>query len=250
MAKHRQATAPANGKTINRAMVMAAGLGKRMRPLTDELPKPLVKLRDRPLIDYAIDRLVEADISKIVVNVHYLADAVEQHLADRDDIEIIISDERDHLLDTGGGAARVLGTLGPGPFFVINSDSVWLEGIGASLTRMRERWNDAEMDCLMLLASTVTSVGYEGRGDFQMDVSGRLLRRPETEVAPFVNTGAYLIHPRVFTDLPDGAFSMNVLWDRSIEAERLFGIRHDGVWMHVGTPEALNQAERLMSERF
>ncbi len=250
MAKHRQATEPANGELINRAMVMAAGLGKRMRPLTESVPKPLVRLCDRPLIDYAIDRLIEADIATIIVNVHYLADAVEQHLADRDDIEIIISDERDHLLDTGGGAARVIGDLGPGPFFVVNSDSVWLEGIGASLTRMRERWNDEEMDCLMLLASTVTSVGYEGRGDFHMDVSGRLLRRPESEVAPFVNTGAYLIHPRVFTELPDGAFSMNVLWDRAIEAERLFGIRHDGVWMHVGTPEALKQAEQLMSERF
>lgn len=250
MAKHRQATGSANGELINRAMVMAAGLGKRMKPLTDSIPKPLVRLCDRPLIDYAIDRLIEADIATIVVNVHYLADAVEQHLADRNDIEIIISDERDHLLDTGGGAARVIGALGPGPFFVVNSDSVWLEGIGASLTRMRERWNDEEMDCLMLLASTVTSVGYEGRGDFHMDVSGRLLRRPESEVAPFVNTGAYLIHPRVFTELPDGAFSMNVLWDRAIEAERLYGIRHDGVWMHVGTPEALKQAEQLMSDRF
>ena len=250
MTKHRQAAGPDNGETVNRAMVMAAGLGRRMRPLTDDVPKPLVRLCGRPLIDYAIDRLIGAGIGTIVVNVHYLADAVERHLAGRGDIEVVISDERDHLLDTGGGAARVLETLGPGPFFVINSDSVWLEGIGAGLARMRRRWNDAEMDCLILLASTVTSVGYGGRGDFHMDVSGRLMRRPETEVAPFVNTGAYLIHPRLFTDLPDGAFSMNLLWDRAIGAERLFGIRHDGVWMHVGTPEALNQAERLMSGRF
>lgn len=249
MTEQAQATAPGNDNAVSKAMVMAAGLGTRMRPLTDELPKPLVRLRGRPLIDYAIDRLVEAGVQSAVVNVHYLADAIEHHLADRTDIEIIISDERGHLLDTGGGAAHVIDRLGPGPFFVINSDSVWLEGIGDSLSRMSSRWRDDEMDCLMLLASTVTSVGYDGRGDFGMNESGRLVRRPESEVAPFVNTGAYLIHPRLFQDMPDGAFSMNLLWDRAMDADRMFGIRHDGIWMHVGTPEALNEAERLMSER-
>ena len=245
----KQKQKPETGNTISKAMVMAAGLGKRMRPLTDDLPKPLIRLRERPLIDYAIDRLVEVGVQCAVVNVHYLADAIEHHLADRTDIEIVISDERGHLLDTGGGAAHVLDILGPGPFFVINSDSVWLEGIGDSLSRMRGRWDDDEMDCLMLLASTVTSVGYDGRGDFGMDETGRLIRRPEAEVAPFVNTGAYLIHPRLFKGMPDGAFSMNLLWDRAIDTERMFGIRHDGIWMHVGTPDALEEAERLMSER-
>lgn len=233
---------------ITRAMVMAAGLGKRMRPLTDTIPKPLVTLCGKPLIDHALDRLVLAAVRRVVVNVHYMADQLEHHLAGRKNPEIVISDERDRLLDTGGGAARVLDALGPDSFFVVNCDSVWLDGVGDSLVRLAGGWDEAAMDCLLLCASTVNSLGYNGSGDFVMDEAGRLARRAEGRVAPFVNTGAYIVHPRLFTDLPDGPFSMNLLWDRAIDTGRLFGIRHDGVWMHVGTPAALAEAEALMSE--
>jgi MurNAc alpha-1-phosphate uridylyltransferase len=229
-------------------MVMAAGLGQRMRPLTDTIPKPLVRLCGKPLIDHALDRLADAGVRRAVVNVHYMADQLERHLAARRRPEVVISDERSRLLDTGGGAARVLDTLGPGAFFVVNCDSVWLDGVGNSLVRLAGGWDGARMDCLILNASTVTSRGYDGSGDFVMDEDGRLARRAEGRVAPFVNTGAYIVHPRLFTDLPDGPFSMNLLWDRAIEAGRLYGIRHDGVWMHVGSPAALLEAEALMSE--
>lgn len=233
---------------ITRAMVMAAGLGKRMRPLTDTIPKPLVPLCGRPLIDHALDRLALAGVRRAVVNVHYMADQLEHHLAGRKNPEIVISDERDGLLDTGGSAARVLDRLGPDAFFVVNCDSVWLDGVGDSLVRLAGGWDEAAMDCLLLCASTVTSLGYNGSGDFVMDEDGRLARRAEGRVAPFVNTGAYIVHPRLFTDLPDVPFSMNFLWDRAIDTGRLFGIRHDGVWMHVGSPAALTEAEALMSE--
>ncbi len=234
--------------TIRTAMIMAAGLGTRMRPLTDDRPKPLVELNNKALIDYALDRLVEIGVERVIVNTHYLADVLEHHLKGVTGLEIIISDERAGLLDTGGGAARALQDLGSDPFFVINSDSVWLEGVGRSLARMCTLWDDASMDSMLLIASTVNSVGYTGLGDFVMDEQGHLERRTESSVAPFVNTGAYLIHPRVFRDLPDGPFSMNLLWDRAIEDQRLFGIRHDGIWMHVGTPEALKQAEELLAD--
>jgi N-acetyl-alpha-D-muramate 1-phosphate uridylyltransferase len=233
---------------ITTAMVMAAGLGLRMRPLTDTLPKPLVRLCDKPLIDYALDRLGDAGVETAVVNVHHMADQLERHLAGRTRPAVVISDERGRLLDTGGGAARMLATLGPGAFFVINSDSVWLDGVGDSLMRLAGGWDEGRMDCLILCASTVASRGYDGPGDFVMDEGGRLARRAEGRVAPFVNTGAYIVHPRLFTDVPDGPFSMNLLWDRAIEAGRLYGIRHDGVWMHVGSPAALAEAEALMSE--
>ena len=233
---------------ITRAMVMAAGLGRRMLPLTEALPKPLVRLRGKPLIDYALDRLAAAGVATAVVNVHHMADQVERHLAGRGRPRVVISDERDELLDTGGGAARMLATLGPGAFFVVNSDSVWLDGVGDSLSRLAGGWDDRRMDCLILSASTVTSLGYDGPGDFVMDEDGRLARRAEGRVAPFVNTGAYIVHPRLFADLPAGPFSMNLLWDRAIGTGRLYGLRHDGVWMHVGSPAALAEAEALMSE--
>lgn len=241
-------TAPETAISAPNAMVMAAGLGTRMRPLTESVPKPLIELQGKALIDYALDRLRDAGVRKVVVNMHYLADAIEDHLKDIDDLEIVTSDERARLLDTGGGAARMLDELGPGPFFVINADSVWLEGVGHSLRRMLQQWDDDIMDCMILNASTVTSVGYEGKGDFLMDEEGRIARRDELDVAPFVNTGAYLIHPRLFEDCPEGPFSMNVLWDKAIENGRLYGLRHEGVWMHVGTPDALDEAEYLLSD--
>jgi MurNAc alpha-1-phosphate uridylyltransferase len=227
-----------------RAMVLAAGLGVRMRPLTESMPKPLVKMAGKPLIDHALDRLAEAGIEEAVVNVHYLADQLERHLRKRKAPRIIISDERRQLLDTGGGVAKALPQLGEEPFLICNSDSISSGGASDSLARLAGMWEAERMDCLMLLAAAAHSLGYDGPGDFAMSPDGHLRRRAEREVTPFVFTGFSIAHPRLFEDCPPGAFSLNLLWDRAIAAGRLFGVRQDGVWMHIGSPEALKSAER------
>lgn len=229
--------------TITRAMVLAAGLGLRMRPLTDMVPKPLVRVAGRTLIDHALDRLKGAGVKEVVVNVHYKAELLRAHLALRSDLKVAISDESDRLLDSGGGVKKALAHFKGEPFFTLNSDSMWSEGLGASLHRMMERWRDADMDALMLLAATTRSIGYDGRGDFTMDSDGRLTRRDERRVAPFVWTGVQIVHPRLFEGAPDGPFSTNRLWDKAAAKDRLFGMRHDGTWMHVGTVEAIAEAE-------
>ncbi len=226
------------------AMVLAAGLGKRMRPLTDSLPKPLVRLKGRALIDHVLDRIAAAGVKRAVVNVHYLAGALETHLSQRKRPQIVISDERGMILDTGGGVMHALDKLGPEPFLIHNSDSVWIEGVGANLERLFAAWDSDTMDSLMLLASGATSLGYEGPGDFAMATNGKLVRRGERQMAPFVFTGVSIAHPRMFEGAPQGAFSLNRLWNTAIEKGRLYGIRLDGLWMHVGTPEALTEAER------
>lgn len=225
-------------------MVLAAGLGTRMRPLTDVVPKPLVRLKGRALIDHVLDRIAAAGIARAVVNVHHHADALEAHLRQRKNPKIEISDERGVLLDTGAGVVRALPKLGPGPFLIHNSDSVWIEGIGSNLERLFAAWDSGTMDSLMLLASATTSLGYEGSGDFAMGTDGRLSRRGERQMVPFVFTGVSIAHPRMFTNAPQGRFSLNKLWDEAIEKGRLFGVRLEGLWMHVGTPEALTEAER------
>jgi MurNAc alpha-1-phosphate uridylyltransferase len=227
---------------------MAAGLGTRMRPLTENKPKPLVEVGGKPLIDHAIDRLVAAGVTMIVVNVHFRADLLKQHLAGRKNVEIRISEETDELLGTGGGVVRALSHFGGAPFFIHNSDSIWIEGFGHALDRMIARWDDSEMDALLLMASVVTSIGYEGPGDFMMDPEGHLSRVPERRMSPFAFPGVQIVHPRLFADAPKGAFSTNVVWDRAIEKNRLYGIRLDGVWMHVGTPEALVEAEDFLAD--
>ena len=224
-------------------MVLAAGHGERMRPLTDKMPKPLVKLAGRPLIDHVLDKLAAEYVEKAIVNVHYLADQIEAHLRSRREPQIVISDERDLLLDTGGGAKKALPLLGDGPFFIHNSDSVWSEGVTPALNAMLRQWDPGEMDCLLLLAPLAYSIGYSGRGDFSMAPDGRLARRGERQVVPFAFAGVSLCDQRLFKDAPDGPFSLNLLWDRSLQAGRLFGIRLDGRWMHVGTPDALKEAE-------
>jgi N-acetyl-alpha-D-muramate 1-phosphate uridylyltransferase len=229
---------------VTTAMVLAAGLGTRMRPLTDTVPKPLVRLKGLPLIDHVLDRLTIAGITKAVVNVHHHADALEAHLKGRKKPAITISDERGVLLDTGGGVIRALPLLGNKPFLIHNSDSVWIEGVGSNIARLIAGWDPEKMDSLMLLANGVTSLGYDGRGDFMMDADGTLSRRPEQKDAPFVFTGVSIAHPRMLEGAPDGKFSLNKLWDRAIERRRLYGMRLDGAWMHVGTPEALAEAER------
>ncbi len=230
------------------AMVLGAGLGTRMRPLTDLVPKPLVRVKGLPLIDHVLDRIAEAGIGKAVVNTHYMADKLTAHLAKRTSPRIAISDERDALLDTGGGVVRALPKLGAGPFLVHNADSTWIEGIGCNIERLCDAWDDERMDFLLLVALASNSVGYDGRGDFQMMSDGHMVRRREREMAPFAFTGVSIAHPRAFKDAPKGAFSLNVLWSRAIEQRRLFGVRLDGIWMHIGTPDAVNAAERRIDE--
>jgi MurNAc alpha-1-phosphate uridylyltransferase len=218
-----------------------------MRPLTDELPKPLVRFNGRALLDHVLDRLSEGGFEEAIVNVHYLADLIEAHLVGRSRPKIRISDERGRLLDTGGGVTAALPLLGEAPFLIHNSDSVWLEGVGSSLGRLVDSWDGDRMDSLMLMAPIARSLGYDGRGDFYLDGDGLVSRRRPGEFAPFVFTGVSIAHPRMFNDAPDGAFSLNKLWDKAIEAGRLYGVRLDGIWMHIGTPEALTDAERFIA---
>ena len=211
------------------------------------MPKPLVKVAGQALIDHVLDRLAEAGVAKAVVNVHHMADQIEAHLKGRTRPQIAISDERDLLLDTGGGIVKALPLLGTAPFFHMNSDTLWIEGVTPNLPRLAAQFTDA-MDILLLLASTTTSIGYEGRGDFVMAPDGRLARRAEREVAPFVYAGAAMMRPSLFADAPQGKFSLNRMFDRAREAGRLFGLRLEGTWMHVGTPEAIRAAEAAISE--
>jgi MurNAc alpha-1-phosphate uridylyltransferase len=229
------------------AMVLAAGFGERMRPLTLRMPKPLVPLAGRPLLDHVLDRLAAAGVTTAIVNVHYLPDQLEAHLASRKGKapQTVVSDERGVLLDTGGGAKKALPLLGRGPFFIHNADSVWSEGAAPALTRMLRKWNPGVMDCLLLLAPTATSIGYAAKGDFSMAPDGRLSRRGKSEVVPFAFAGVSLCDERLFKDAPDGRFSLNLLWDRALAKGKLYGVRLDGRWMHVGTPDALAEAETL-----
>jgi len=231
-----------------RAMILAAGLGKRMRPITVTTPKPLVEVAGRALIDHGLDRLERAGVAEVVVNVHYLADLVETHVARRRRPATVISDERKGLLDTGGGIANALPKLGADPFYLLNSDSFWIEGARPNLDWLSSGWRDDAMDALLLVASTVRTIGYSGRGDFRMDPAGRLIRRGEREVAPFVYAGAAILHPRLFAGSPPGAFSLNLLFDKAMEAGRLYGVRLDGLWLHIGTPEAIAEAELTIAD--
>ena len=229
------------------AMVLAAGIGKRMRPISATTPKPLVRVAGRSLIDHCLDGLAAAGVTKAVVNVHYLADLVEAHLARRSVPKVIVSDERDILLETGGGIRRALPLLGAEPFFLRNSDSFWVEGVRKNVDWLTGAWDEIRMDALLLLAPTVSAVGYSGAGDFCLDKTGRLSRRPERTVAPFAYAGAAILHPRLFAGAPDGAFSLNLLFDRAIEAGRLFGVRLDGIWINVETPAAVALAESAIT---
>ena len=230
-----------------RAMVLAAGLGTRMRPFNGQVPKPLVTIGGKALIDYVLDRLADAGVERAVVNVHYLADMIEGHLAGRKNPEIVISDERGELLGTGGGPVKAMPLLGGGPFFHVNSDTIWIDGVVSNLKRLAAAFDPARMDALLLLAPTATSIGYVGRGDFAMAGDGRLQRRGEREVVPFVYAGAAVLTPAFFARGPEqGPSEMSPLFDRAIDAERLYGLRLEGVWMHVGTPEAVAAAEAAL----
>lgn len=228
------------------AMVLAAGLGKRMHPLTLAIPKPLIEIAGKHLIDYALDRLRAAQVKRVVVNIHHHANQLENWLRAQSAPEISISDERQMLLDTGGGIVKALPQLGSGPFLVLNSDSFWLEGAAPAIDRLRDMWDGEKMDSLLLLSPLSSAVGYEGGGDFHMDGGGRLRRKDKTSPAPFVYAGCYLVSPTLFAGAPEGPFSMNLLWDKAQVSGRLYGIRHDGLWFHVGTPGAIAYAEQAM----
>ena len=230
------------------AMVLSAGLGTRMAPANHTGPKPLVPLHGKALIDHVFDRLAEAGIKRAVVNLHHKADQIEHHLSARKKPAIVFSHEREALLDTGGGVKKALPLLGSGPFLIHNADSVWIEGVGSNLARLMETWDDARMDCLMMLALSTAGIGYQGRGDFAMDGDARIRRRRvEQEIVPFAFTGVSVAHPRLFKNSPEGAFSLNLVWSQAIAEKRAFGMRMEGFWMHVGTPEALGQAEQCLS---
>ena len=229
------------------AIVLAAGLGTRMRRYNGHIPKPLVAVGGKALIDYGLDRLAEAGVERAVVNVHHLADALEQHLASRRQPRIVISDERERLLGTGGGIARALPQLGDAPFFLINSDTFWLDGVKPNFARLADVFDPATMDALLLLAPTAGSIGYEGRGDYAMLPDGRLRRHAEQEVVPFIYAGAAILAPALFADAPAAAFPLTLLFDRAGANDRLFGLRLEGIWMHVGTPEAVAAAETALA---
>ncbi|HEX5508867.1 MAG TPA: nucleotidyltransferase family protein [Pseudolabrys sp.] len=225
-----------------RAMVLGAGLGTRMRPLTAHKPKPLIEVAGKALIDHVLDRLAEAGVETAVINVHYLADMIAHHLSARKKPHVEISDERGELLGTGGGVRKALPKLGSMPFFHLNSDTIWIEGPRPNLIRLAEAFGAKSMDALLLLAPS-TSIGYDGAGDYAMAGDGRLHRRKEREIAPFVFAGAAILSPALFEQAPTNDFPLTILFDRAEQAGRLHGLRIEGVWMHVGTPEAIGAAE-------
>jgi N-acetyl-alpha-D-muramate 1-phosphate uridylyltransferase len=230
------------------AMVLAAGLGTRMRPITEQLPKPLVAVGGRALIDHVLDRLVTAGVRRAVVNLHYKGEMIERHLAARRDIEVKFSREPT-LLDTGGGVREALPLLDE-CFYVLNSDVLWLDTKLAALTRLARAFDPTRHDAILLLARTTRAIGYVGLGDFMLDPTGTLRRRGEREVAPHLFAGIQITHRGLFAAAPQGAFSMNPLWDQAIEAGRLRGLVHDGEWFHVGSPEGLALTEaRLNTQR-
>ena len=230
-----------------KAIVLAAGLGKRMLPITATMPKPLVKVAGRSLIDFALDKLHEAGVETVVVNVHHFADMLEAHVRTREVPRIIVSDERTELLETGGGVKKALPLLGHDPFITFNSDSLWIEGQEPNLKRLVAAWDPERMDILMLVAPLSTSIGFEGRGDFHRDEDGRLRRRGSDDRSDFVYAGVAIVKPELVHGTPDGAFSANAFYDRAIAKERLYGLCLEGQWLHVGEPQAIAEAERCLA---
>lgn len=232
---------------VTRAMIMGAGLGTRMRPLTDDRPKPMVTVAGRTLIDHSIDRLVAAGVTRVVVNIHYKAEMLQAHLSKRRDVEIVYSDETERLLDTGGGVVKAMPYFGGEPFFVVNSDSIWVEGGAPPLSAMQRLWDAGRMDGLLLLAEMETAMGYDGGGDFVLEADGKVTRAKGRSEQPYAYPGVQIVHPRLFDGAPAGAFSTNIMWDRAIAAGRLSGCVLEGVWIHVGTPQARGEAEDYLA---
>ncbi len=234
---------------VKTAMVMAAGLGTRMRPLTDHTPKPLVKVAGKPLIEYALDKLRLAGVTNAVVNVHYLPEQVEAYVADHvDDLSTKISDERSQLLETGGGLVQALPMIDGEPFYCINSDAIWTDGKVDALTRMAQAWDSGSMDGLLLLVPRERAFSHRGSGDFSIDDHSRPVRRGAALSAPFVHTGIQLLSRAFLNDAPDGPFSTNILWDRAIAKGRLFALEHQGDWFDIGSPEAIAPTEEALRQ--
>jgi len=238
------------GRVPRTAIVMAAGLGKRMRPLTATRPKPLVEVAGKPLIDHVFDRLIAAGVKRAVVNVHYLPDALEAHLkryADR--IEVVVSDERARLMETGGGLVQARDLLGEEPVLAVNSDNLWIDGPVDAIRLLAARWDGAAMDELMLMVPLARAHNNPGAGDFHMDAAGRVTgRREPGRAAPFTWTGVRIFHPRVIADWPEGPFSANLFFDRALEAGRMYGLVHQGLWFDVGSPAAVGRTEALLAD--
>ena len=234
------------GLASDTAMVLAAGLGTRMRPLTNDRPKPLVEVAGKPLLDHALDRLAEAGVARAVVNVHHFGDAVETHLQGRTVPAITISDERDQLLETGGGLIRAQALL-PDPFFCVNSDNVWLDGPSDAFHQLSAAWDPGRMDALLLLVSHSRASNFRGKGDFHMDGRGHLTRRKPERIAPFIFTGIQLVAKRLLRDAPEGPFSTNLLWSRAIDEGRLYGTAFTGEWFEVGDPQAIPPTEAALA---
>ncbi len=233
----------------NTAMVMAAGLGKRMRPLTAARPKPLVEVAGKSLIDHVFMHLATAGVQRVIVNVHYMADAVEAHLrANACGMEVIFSDERATLLETGGGLIKAKLLLGDAPFFCINADNFWVDGPLSALDVLAERWDADEMDALLLMVPLARAHCHAGRGDFYLDAAGLISRKKPQRIAPFVMSGVQILHPRLIADPPAEAFSTNVFWDRAIAAGRCYGVVHQGLWFDVGTPPAIAMTEAVLAD--
>ncbi len=224
-------------------MVLAAGLGKRMRPLTDTLPKPMVPVAGRALIDRVIDRMAEAGVHRVVANLHHHRATLEAHVKARKDVAIVTVHEPD-LLETGGGVLNALPVLGPGAFFCANADVLWFDGPRPALKRLADAWNDGAMDVLLLMTSAATARGYEGRGDYFVDPNGKARRRRDPEIAPFVYAGVQILHPRALAGFAPGAFSLNKIYDAAEAKGRLWSVVHDGLWFHVGTPDSVTATER------
>jgi MurNAc alpha-1-phosphate uridylyltransferase len=229
------------------AMVLAAGLGTRMKPITDLKPKPLVEVGGRTLIDHVLDKLADAGIERAVVNVHHHAEQMERHLAGRDAPKIEVSDERDALLDSGGGVVKALPLLAGDAVFVLNADTFWIDGASRNLANMAAAWDPARMDALLLVAALTASVGFDGAGDFTFTPDGRLRRRAERQVTPFAYAGVAIMSRASFEGAPEGPFSLNRLWNEAIDRDRLYGLRLDGLWLHVGTPQAIVEAEQAIA---
>jgi MurNAc alpha-1-phosphate uridylyltransferase len=229
-------------------MIMAAGLGTRMRPLTETMPKPLVQVVGKPLIDYALDFLSASGISEIVVNSHYFAEILEEHLQSHHLAKKITISREDEVLETGGGIKKALPILGNSPFFVLNADVICIDGAPPALAHLAQNFDTEKMDAILLLHEVEKAVGYSGKGDFFINDNGTLRRRAENETAPYVFTGIQIIHPRLFVGAPDGKFSLNELYNRDLN--RIGAIIHAGDWLHVGSPSELAEAENYLSTKF
>jgi MurNAc alpha-1-phosphate uridylyltransferase len=231
---------------LTHAMVLAAGLGTRMRPLTEDRPKPLLELAGKSLLHHALDRLADAGVAHAVVNAHWFADQVEASVAAHPGPPEAMAIREDILLETGGGVTNALPQLGDTPFAVVNGDAFWLDGPRRTLARMAAAFDEAEMDALLLMVRTSLVDGEAGRGDFLLDPLGRARRPREREIAPYLFGGVQILHPRLFKGAPEGPFSLNILYSRAIEEGRLFGLVHDGAWFHLSTPRDLERAETLL----